>query len=75
MGRPAKKRKKSKRISFRVSQEAYEILRIIADYAGMNLSDLIRSYLLTLVLQFKTGTPIRLVEVDLNEYNNLSLSD
>ncbi len=73
MARPKKSKPRSKRISFRLTEEEYEILNIIADYAGLSLSDLIRSWLLLLILRFKMGLPLTLPEVNLYVENNLSL--
>ena len=56
-------RRKDKRldsvICFRVSKEQKEILQLIADYSGMELSELFRSIALALVLAFKTGIPVK----------------
>jgi len=72
--RPRKNRKKEAVICFRVSKEHKEILQLIADYSGMELSELFRSLALSLVLRFKSGLPIVLPEVEVNE-DSLHISE
>ena len=75
MGRRKKTKKRSQHIGFRVTPEEKDILRIIADHAGMDLSDLLRAWVLLLVLRFKMGLPITLPDFGgLNE-SDVSLSE
>jgi len=71
--RQKKSRKKEARICFRVSKEHKEILQMIAEYGGMDLSELFRSLALSLILRFKSGLPIVLPEVQVDE-NSLHIS-
>ena len=74
MGRPKKPKKRSKTICIRVSEEEKDILEMISDYAGLTVSDLLRSLALSLILRFKLGLPITMVNPDVLETNYLPLS-
>jgi len=76
MGRTKKSKALTRKITVRLSEEQYNILSIMSDYAGMSVSDLVRALIINLILKFKMGYPITLVveEVEENE-DLLSLSD
>jgi len=75
MGRKRKERKRSQHIGFRVTPEEKEILKIIADHAGLDLSDLLRTWVLVLVLRFKAGLPITLPSFGDVDEGDVSLSE
>jgi len=58
MGRPKKSKPKTCIITFRVTKEQKEILEMIAEYGGMDLSDLLRLLCQSLIYRFKMGLPI-----------------
>ena len=75
MGRRPKAKKRSQHIGFRVTPEEKEILKMIADYAGMDLSDLIRAWVLVLVLRFKAGLPITMPNPGGSDEGDVPLPD
>jgi len=75
MGRPKKDKSKSCIITFRVTKEQKEILEMIAEYGGMDLSDLMRLLCSTLIYRFKMGLPIVFHEVvEHEDKDNVSIS-
>ena len=76
MGRKQKKHSKTAKISFRISQEQKEILEMIAEYGGMDLSDLMRLLCQSLIYKFKMGLPIVFHQMVLyNETSNVHVPD
>lgn len=75
MGRGRKRAPKTRTICFRVTHEQYEILKLVAEYSGMELSDLMRTWVLMLILRFKMGPPMAIPEVDTLEEALLRLSE
>ena len=63
MPRRLKGKKKSTKICFRLTSEQKEILELIAEYAGLSLSDLMRHLCFHLIYKFKFGLPLTLPEV------------
>lgn len=62
MPRKIKGHSLKEKISVRVTKEQKEILEMIAEYGGLDLSDLIRSLITILIYNFKMGRPIALIE-------------
>jgi len=76
LGRKIKNRSKTARITFRLPKEQKEMLEMIAEYGGMDLSDLMRLLCQTLIYRFKMGLPIVFHEMVVeNEKDNISLPD
>jgi len=63
MGRRRLDKPKTELLCIRVTKEQKEILSMIADYAGLEVSDLVRALINHLILKFKLGLPITLPEV------------
>jgi len=63
MGRRRLDKPKTELLCIRVTKEQKEILSMIADYAGLEVSDLVRALINQLILKFKLGLPITLPEV------------
>jgi len=74
MPRPKKERSKSVIICFRVNKKQKEILEMIADYGGVELSELLRMLVQSLIYRFKTGLPIVFYEVDEYDKEKAKLS-
>ena len=74
MGRSKKEKALSEELCIRLTKEQKDVLQLIADYAGLEVSDLVRSLITQLILKFKLGLPIMLPEVGLDE-GNLPLPD
>ena len=69
MGRSKKEKALSEELCIRLTKEQKEVLQLIADYAGLEVSELIRSLIVQLILKFKLGIPIMLPEVGMDEGN------
>lgn len=67
MGRKKKSRALDEKVCVRLTKEQKEILEVIADYSGLEVTDLVRSLVVNLILKFKLGIPIMLPEVRENE--------
>lgn len=69
MGRRKKGRALDEKVCIRLTKEQKEILEVIADYSGLEVTDLVRSLVVNLILKFKLGIPIALPEVGEDEGN------
>jgi len=67
LGRKKKSRALDEKVCVRLTKEQKEILEVIADYSGLEVTDLVRSLVVNLILKFKLGIPIMLPEVRENE--------
>jgi len=69
LGRSKKEKSLSEELCIRLTKEQKDVLQLIADYAGLEVSELVRSLIVQLILKFKLGIPITLPEVGLDEGN------
>jgi len=67
LGRKKKSRALDEKVCIRLTKEQKEILGVIADYSGLEVTDLVRSLVVNLILKFKLGIPIMLPEVGEDE--------
>jgi len=76
MGRKKLDKPKTVQICVRVTKEQKEIIEMIADYAGVEVSDLVRALLNQLILKFKLGLPIMLPQIEVEQHEaNVPISN